>query len=558
MKNRALVSRDPATLEKVGEVRAASPSDVRRAVERARAAQRAWAGRGANERAAIVARAADLMAARKEDLARLVTREMGKPITEARTEVENTIGRLRYFAEKGPEALAPREEDAEGVVGIVEHRPRGVVAAIQPWNFPVNIPVWSISPALIAGNAVVFKPSELVPLTGAALAAVFHDAGVPGDVLVVVQGADATGAALVESDVEMIAFVGSQAVGRKIAEAAAPAFKKIALEMGGKDPAVVLADCDVEQTAEGIVRGAFKNCGQVCCSIERVYAERPVFRRLVDAVVDRAARLRIGHGLDEGVQVGPMVREAERRRVEAMVRDARRRGAKVLCGGGRPDVGLPGWFFAPTVLTEVPDSAEMNRREIFGPALPILEVRDADEAIARANALPFGLTATVWTGDPARGAEVARRIEAGTVAVNRTTGSIVQHPWGGVKSSGVGRMLGLEGIREFAEVVTIRLPAGCRTGLSNRLVTWKPRRSAPTRPRRASRASSRRSGAAGRSRSRAGGSASPSCGRFRPRRARSMAGTRGASGSPMTFARRRRSSTSTCVDPPRYARVALV
>lgn len=449
---------DPASLEDVGSVPVSSPLDVRRAVARARRAQPHWAAAPLAERCAVVDRAADLMADRAEELARLITREMGKPLMESRSEVENTAGRLRWLVARAPEVFAPRSERAGDIVGVVERRPRGVVASIGPWNFPLNIPTWSVVPALLAGNAVVLKPSEHAPLVGAALVRLLHDAGVPEGALEIVQGAGRTGRALVDSDVEMIAFVGSQAVGRSIAERAAPMCKRLVLEMGGKDPAIVLADAPVEATADGLIAGGFKNGGQVCCSIERVYVEGPTWRRLVDAVADRARTIPVGHGLDEGVRMGPLVDAAARRRVEAMVRDARRRGARLVAGGRRPDVGLSGWFHEPTVLTDVPPGAEMMRREIFGPVLPLIRVRNAEEAIRRANDSPFGLTATVWTADPERGASVARRLAAGTVAVNRPVGSIVQHPWGGVKTSGVGRMLGREGLDEFCEVVTVRLP----------------------------------------------------------------------------------------------------
>lgn len=455
-----LVSRDPATHERLGSVRVASRAEVARAVARAGKAATAWARTPCEVRASILNRAADLLAARVEDFARRITREEGKPLAEARQEAENTAARIRWFATRGVAALAPRREPvSDDLVGIVEHRPVGVVAAVKPWNFPLNIPVWTIAPALLAGNGVVFKPSERTPLVGRELVRLFYEAGVPKGVLQVVFGSDPVGKALVASDVDLVAFVGSAAAGSHIAARAAPQAKRLILEMGGKDPAVVLEDADVEKTAEGLVRGAFKNCGQVCCSVERVYVARRIAKAMTEAVVERTRRLVIGHGLDESVDVGPMIHPSERRRVERFVADARRRGARVLAGGKRPKVDLPGCFYEPTVLDRVPENALVLREETFGPVLPIVPVRDEEEAVKRANALPYGLTATVWTGDPERGAEVARRIEAGTVAVNRNTGSIVEHPWGGVKRSGFGRLLGFEGVRAFAEVVTIRLPA---------------------------------------------------------------------------------------------------
>mgnify|MGYP001611690129 CR=1 FL=1 len=452
-----LISHDPATLEKVGSVSSTTVDEVRRAVERGRKAAKDWSATTIPERAAALERAAELLAERSEIFAKLISREEGKPLRESRSETLNTADRIRYFAESGPKVLESRMEPVRDITGIVEYRPRGVVAAVKPWNFPVNIPAWTLAPALLAGNAVVFKPSELTPLCGRKLVELFWEAGIPRNVLQIVQGGDAVGKALVAAPVDMIAFVGSLEAGRSIAKIAAPDFKQLALEMAGKDPAIVLDDAVIDEAVELLVHGAFKNCGQVCCSCERIYVDRKIYPAFVEAFVERTRRLVLGHGLEESVEIGPMIRREERQRVEAFVADARKRGARILTGGVRPKLDLPGAFYSPTVLTRVPDSAVMMRKEIFGPAIPILPVRDEEEAVKRANALPFGLTATVWSADRDRGARIARRIEAGTVAVNSTTGSIVQHPWGGVKSSGFGRMLGLEGIRSFTQVVTIRI-----------------------------------------------------------------------------------------------------
>lgn len=451
-----LRSVNPATLARIGEVGVTPVAEVAKSVERAKRAQVAWAATSLPARAAILRRAADLLSARTEDFARLITNEEGKPLKESRTEAANTADRIRYFSEHGPEMLSSREAPVAGLDAVVEYRPRGVIAAIKPWNFPINIPAWTIAPALLAGNAVVFKPSELTPLCGVRLRELFLEAGVPRDVLRIVQGADAVGKALVASEVAMIAFVGSQSAGRAIARSAAPEFKELALELAGKDPAVVLDDADVEAATKLLVYGAFKNCGQVCCSCERVYVDRKIYSAFLESFVERTRALRIGDGLDDGVEIGPMIRRAERDRVEGLVADARRKGARIVTGGARADVGLPGYFYLPTIVTNVSETARMMKQEIFGPALPIIRVRNESEAIRRANSLPFGLTASVWTRDPERGTAVARRIQAGTVAINANTGSIVQHPWGGIKGSGMGRMLSIEGLRSFTHTVTIR------------------------------------------------------------------------------------------------------
>ncbi|HET6203542.1 MAG TPA: aldehyde dehydrogenase family protein [Planctomycetota bacterium] len=453
----SLVSIDPATEEPIGEVPVADEAEVASTVACARRAQPGWSARPIEERASILLRAADLLEARAETMARLVTREEGKVLAESRAETRDAAGRIRYFAEVGPRHLAPREERAERVRGIVEYAPLGVVAAIKPWNFPVQIPLWSIAPALLAGNAVVFKPSELTPIVGAALAALFHEAGVPPDVLVLLQGDEVVGRALVRAPVDMIGFVGSQAAGSSIAAVAGKDLKRVALELGGKDPMIVLADADVAAAASGAVRGAFKNCGQVCCSVERVYVERPLYRPLLDAIVDRTRALRVGPGILQGNEVGPMVSGEQRGRVLGLLEEARGGGARVLTGG-RTREGK-GFFIEPAVVVEAPASARLVREETFGPVLTIEPVDSAEEAVERANASSYGLTASVWSSDLERATSLARRLEAGTRAVNQTVGSLVQMPWGGRKRSGLRRMLSLEGIREFAEPVTLRLPA---------------------------------------------------------------------------------------------------
>ncbi|MCI0588029.1 MAG: aldehyde dehydrogenase family protein [Planctomycetes bacterium] len=455
--SKTLVSIDPATERPVGEVPLASERDVRAAVEGARRAQPDWAARPIEARVAILLRAADLLEGRAEEIARLVTREEGKVLPESRAEVKDAAVRIRYFAETGPRHLASREERAPGVRGLVEYVPIGVVAAIKPWNFPVQIPLWTIAPALLAGNAVVFKPSELTPLVGEALARIFHEAGVPREILPAVQGADEVGAALVRAPVDMIGFVGSQAAGSSIAAQAGADLKRVALELGGKDPMIVLGDADLEAASAGAVRGAFKNCGQVCCSVERLYVERSLYGRLLEAIVERTRRMRIGPGLEESSEVGPMVTGASRVRVLGLLEEARGAGARVLAGG-KPREGK-GFFVEPAVVVDPPASARLVREETFGPVLTVEPFDTEEEAVERANALPFGLTASVWSADLDRAAALARRLDAGTRAVNQNVGSIVQMPWGGRKGSGIGRMLSVEGIREFAEPVTLRLPA---------------------------------------------------------------------------------------------------
>lgn len=447
---------NPATGEVIGAVESTSEPEIQAAVARARAAQSAWNTAGLTARAELLLATAQRIEADAEAFARLVTSEQGKILAEARAEVADAARRIRWFAVEGAWALAGREETAPGVLARIDYRPVGVVAALAPWNFPVQIPLWTIAPALLAGNAVLFKPSELTPLVGERLASYFHDAGVPREVLAVVQGAAEQGEALARGEIDLVSLVGSPGAGRAVMATCAEDLKRIVLELGGKDPMIVLDDCDPEIAADAAVRGAFKNCGQVCCSVERLLVARPLYQRVVDGVADRTRSLRVGPGLDESSQCGPMVAERERRRVLDLLADARTRGGRILCGG-KPIPG-PGFFLAPAVVTELPESAIMARRETFGPALEIIPFDTEDEAVEIANSLPLGLTASAWSADPGRAECIADRLDAGTRAANMTIGSLVELPWGGRKQSGIGRLLGPEGVRAFTDVVTLRRP----------------------------------------------------------------------------------------------------
>lgn len=444
---REIVSLNPANGEELGRVLVAGAPEVQRKIE---AIRKSLPAPPLGERIALVRRAAKAMRADAAALAELVTHEQGKPLREARAEVDNAADRLDYFCDSAPASLAPVEQRLPGLRSVTRFQPVGVVAAIKPWNFPVGIPLWTIGPALLAGNGVLFKPSERTPLIGQKIFEYFRESPIE-----IVQGADETGRAIVKSDVEMISFVGSQAVGREIMRESAPHLRKLTLELGGKDPMIVCADADLEAAVAGAVSGTFKNCGQVCCGVERVYVEQPVFGAFVSAVVERVKKLKVGDGSDPATDVGPMNAEEQLATVERHLRDAVGKGARILTGGR----WLGGLYFEPTVLTNVRDDMLLTQEETFGPIMPVTPVKDVDEAIARANATEFGLTATVWTRDLEKADRIAVRLQAGTVGINQTVGSIVQCPWGGVKKSGIGRMLGPEAVREFTNPVNYRFPA---------------------------------------------------------------------------------------------------
>ncbi len=456
---RQITDIDPSTGKVLATVPCADAGEVAAAVAAARAALPGWAALGLPGRAEALLRVARRLEqpALVETLAGLVTSEMGKPLAAARGEAGNCAAGIRNLVEACGQALAPvesRETNRKsGAVTVtrLSREPVGVVAAITPWNFPLGMAREVIVPALMAGNTVVFKPSELVPLTGQAFAEAFQ-AELPAGVLLLLQGDDVTGKALVAAAIDLVGFVGSVEAGRHIMQACGPGLKRMVLELGGKDPMIVCADSDLEAAAEFAVRESMRNSGQVCCAVERIYVERPVAARFTQLVVDKTRALKVGEPRSD-VFMGPMASENQRRHVLDQVQDAARRGARVLLGGQ----ALPGegFFMAPTVVADVDESMDLMRDETFGPVAAIRTVDDAGQAVALANASPFGLGASVWTGDRERGVALAARVEAGQVGVNRGLGGAGDLPWCGVKQSGFGFLGSPDGYRQFTRPLSV-------------------------------------------------------------------------------------------------------
>ncbi|HEX5009156.1 MAG TPA: aldehyde dehydrogenase family protein [Planctomycetota bacterium] len=450
---RVLRVTNPTTGELLAELPCAEEPQVRAAVSAARRALSGWAAAGLAGRAAVLERVAKRWEepAFVERVARLISSEMGKPLASARGEAGRTADSMRGTLAACSTALAPVTAREKGTVTRLTREPVGVVAAITPWNFPVGMAREVIVPALLAGNTVVFKPSELVPLTGQAFAEPFL-AELPADVLSIVQGDEATGKALVAADIAMVGFVGSVEAGRHIMAACAPALKRLVLELGGKDPMLVCADADLPAAADYAVRESMRNSGQVCCAVERIYVEAPAAERFLQLVVEKAAALRVGPP-EQDVFMGPLASEEQRRKVLAQVQDARQKGARILLGGhARPG---PGCFMEPTVLAGVTDDMELSRRETFGPVAAVRVVQDAEEAVRLANDSIYGLGASVWCGDPARGVDLASRLQAGQVGVNRGLGGAGDPPWCGVKQSGFGFLGSPDGYRQFTRPLSV-------------------------------------------------------------------------------------------------------
>ncbi|MDQ3174303.1 MAG: aldehyde dehydrogenase family protein [Acidobacteriota bacterium] len=453
---REIVSYDPGTGAELGRVPLASPEEVVQAVSRAGAAQPAWAGLSFKERASVILKAREIMLGQIEELATLISRETGKPVSEAMSmEVVPTLDAMYYFANHTAGLLKPQKIDIGqyGLMGRssrIVYKPMGVVGIISPWNFPLATPAEEVVMALMSGNAVVLKPSELTPLTALKIGEIFTRAGLPAGLLEIVTGDGSTGAALIEARVDKIMFTGSVATGKRVAEAAAKHLTPVVLELGGKDPMVVLEDADIENAARGAVWGAFANSGQACASVERCYVHESIAPQFLARVLTDTQALRQEVGTKEDTDVGAMTNERQLRIVEDHVSDAVERGAKVVTGGKRSS-NLSGYFYPPTVLTNVDHRMTIMRDETFGPVLPVMTFKTEDEAIRLSNDSVFGLTASVWTKDIARGRRLAERIEAGTVMVNEVlyTHGIAQTPWGGIKESGYGRTHGRMGLLEL-------------------------------------------------------------------------------------------------------------
>ncbi|HEU4710309.1 MAG TPA: aldehyde dehydrogenase family protein [Pyrinomonadaceae bacterium] len=452
---REVVSIDPSNGDEIGRAPLMNAADVAAAVRRARAAQPAWAAFSYRERARFILRARELVLAQLEEIANLVSRETGKPPVEAISmEVVPTLDLMNYFA-RHTAALLKRERVGLGQYNLmgrssyIYYKPLGVVGIISPWNFPWATPLDEVVMALMAGNAVVLKPSELTSLTALKIGAILKEAQLPSGLFEIVTGDGSTGAALVEAGVDKIMFTGSVATGRRVAEAAAKQLIPVVLELGGKDPMIVLDDAKLENAARAAIWGAYCNSGQACASIERCYVHESVAQEFVDLVVKKTLALRQGKPAADGVDVGAMSSERQLRIVEDHVSDAVAKGAHVLTGGKRVDGA--GWFHQPTVVTNVDHSMELMTEETFGPVLPIMTFKTDDEAVALANDSIYGLTASVFTSDIARGRALAERIDAGTVMVNEVvyTHAVAQTPWGGVKQSGYGRTHGRAGLLEL-------------------------------------------------------------------------------------------------------------
>ena len=457
-----LVINDPANGDRVGSTAIADAADVDAAVAAAALALPGWAATHADARARIQHRAADLIVERLSAIAELLTREQGKPIPDAEKEIRFGVEVIRYYAEEGRRIGGSiRASSREDIRSLVVSAPVGLVGAIIPWNYPIDIYSWKVGPALAAGCSLVAKPPHETPLAIGMVVQCFADAGLPAGVLNDLPGTGpGAGAALAaHPKVRMMTATASTAAGQSIMRAAADTMKRLSLELGGQCPFIVLDDADVAEAASAAARRSFSNMGQICIAVNRILVAERLHGAFLEALAAETSRITLGHGVDPGVAYGPVLNEGVRARTRAHIEDALARGGRLVAGGAPPSASAHqrGFFFNPTLIDGADDAALVMTQESYGPIAAVRRVRDDAEALAVANALPFGLAAYVYSRDLDRAWSFAERLETGAVGINVNDTTELQAPFGGWKLSGLGRGLGPEGLMAFREPKHIRV-----------------------------------------------------------------------------------------------------
>lgn len=444
---------NPANETVLTEVASGTVDDALTCLDVAEAAFGDWAARSPRERGEILRRAFELFNERIGEIARLITLENGKARSDAMGEAAYAAEFFRWYAEEAVRAEGHLgRAPASGARVLVHQKPAGIAVLVTPWNYPAAMGTRKIAPALAAGCPVVVKPASETPLTMLALVPILEEAGVPPGIINVLPSRSSgavVGAMLADMRVRVVSFTGSTEVGRKLLHAAADNIINPAMELGGNAPFIVFRDADIEAAAEGLMVAKMRNIGEACTAANRIYVHKEVETSFVENFASKMAALKMGNGIEDGIDVGPLVNAETRDKVDHFVRDAIEKGAEIKLGGTRPNG--PGYFYPPTVLTNVPDNADCLNDEIFGPVAAIQSFADEDEIIARANATEYGLVAYLYTRDLARGMGLAERLEFGMIGLNRGLVSDPAAPFGGVKQSGLGREGGKEGLREFQE-----------------------------------------------------------------------------------------------------------
>ena len=444
-----LKSINPANEKIIGTFEVCSKERVFRIVEEAKKAFVFWRKTEISEREKFVKKFLEAFSKEEKQLSQLLSREMGKPITQAREETAKIPEMIRWFLLNTKKYI----KDESCGPARIKFEPRGVAGLITPWNYPYSTSLQKIIPALLTGNTVVFKPSELSTFCGLKIDKLFKKINLPKNVFNTITGGPQTGKYLVQSGVNMISFTGSTAAGKDIAQNAGQDLKKVVLELGGSDPFIVFEDADLDEAVAGAVAGRFENCGQICIAAKRIFVHQKIYSQFLEKFTEKAQALRVGNPLDSQTQMGPLVSKGQLRVLEIQVKDAISRGAQLLCGGKK----LPGkgYFYAPTVLTGLTDDMLVAREETFGPVACIFSFENTEEALNLANNTNYGLGASVWTKDKKKIKFITENIASGMISVNSWGTHDLECPFGGVKESGLGRELSEYGVREFCNIKTI-------------------------------------------------------------------------------------------------------
>lgn len=448
-----IIVKNPATLEVIETLPIPDNSQIDSIIDNSHKAFTEWKAFSLSQRQEILSKIADVIEPRKDELAKLLTTEQGKPLHESAREISAMSSVFRLYATMSVESELILDNEVAKIT--VSQEPYGICGLILPWNYPIGLLGWKLAPCLLAGNSAIVKPSEFAPLTVMKCIEIMSSL-LPENLVQTLPGSDQEGAYLTKHPgIARISFTGSQKAGSQILKNASENFPKTTLEMGGNDAAIILPDCDLDKRFGSIFWGCFFNAGQICVAIKQIYVHESLAPELIRRFKDMASSLKVGNGAEPGIQMGPINNERQLLRVEELVNDAKKRGATIVCGGGQ--ISDTGYFFQPTVLTDLDDSFRIVREEQFGPAIPILRYSDIDDAIARANGTGYGLGGSIWTEDIEVGKNLAKKLECGTAWVNAHM--LVEHkaPFGGWKQSGMGRELGEAGLSEFLQTKTLYL-----------------------------------------------------------------------------------------------------
>ena len=453
---------NPATGELIDRVPRGTGDDVVIAVEAASLASESWASMSPQQRARVFYRAGEIVKQREDALAALLTREQGKPLNEAKNEIEGFANVLEYYCGLSSSPQGDFAQVPQNGYAVSVKKPLGVCAAIIPWNMPALIMSWKIGPALIAGNTLVLKPASNTPLTNLTLASILSEAGLPAGVLNVVTGpGELVGEALVkEHKVRKVSFTGECATGKRVAELAVSGKKRVTLELGGSDPMLVCDDADIESAVSGALRGRFYNCGQTCTAVKRIYVFESIAEEFIKKLESAIGKLRVGNGMEENIDMGPLNNRQQWEYVKELVAEIKEKDeGRIITGGKVPanSACSRGYFFEPTLIVDVPRESRLLKEEVFGPVLPVVKVKDLDEAIEEANNTIYGLGASIWTKNLDRAVSGCEQLKAGIIWINQHFKVAPEVPFGGIKESGIGRDNGPYALSEYLDIKTIML-----------------------------------------------------------------------------------------------------